>query len=148
MQTKNTAARTPVVRDRKLAPPDAPNRLPELPLPEVAPPPEEPLEVAPLPELPAVGGGVRRPRPAAAGAHGDLHAAERALVDADLDPARVIVRVNAVGTAALPIIFTSRDNVLGLNSETSQGQWGALKCKLRNSGLAPFAVSSISCSAR
>ena len=35
-------------------------------------------------------------------------------------------RINAVGTAALPIIFTSRDNVLGLNSDESSGQWGGL----------------------
>ncbi|MCX7285026.1 MAG: hypothetical protein NTX28_13435 [Novosphingobium sp.] len=35
-------------------------------------------------------------------------------------------RINAVGTAAAPIIFTSRDNVLGLNGETSQGQWGGV----------------------
>ncbi len=35
-------------------------------------------------------------------------------------------KINAVGTAAKPIIFTSRDNVLGINSETSQGQWGGV----------------------
>ncbi len=35
-------------------------------------------------------------------------------------------RINATGTAAAPIIFTSRDNVLGLNTETSQGQWGGV----------------------
>ncbi len=35
-------------------------------------------------------------------------------------------RINAVGTAASPIIFTSRDNVLGLNSDTSSGQWGGV----------------------
>jgi len=35
-------------------------------------------------------------------------------------------RINAVGTATAPIIFTSRDNVLGLNTETSQGQWGGV----------------------
>ncbi|OYW24647.1 MAG: hypothetical protein B7Z44_20250, partial [Caulobacter sp. 12-67-6] len=35
-------------------------------------------------------------------------------------------KINAVGTATRPIIFTSRDNVLGLNSETSQGQWGGV----------------------
>ena len=34
---KNTAAKTAVVRDKKLAPPDAPNKLPELPLPNAAP---------------------------------------------------------------------------------------------------------------
>jgi len=31
-----------------------------------------------------------------------------------------------VGTSTKPIIFTSRDNVLGLNTETSQGQWGGV----------------------
>ena len=35
-------------------------------------------------------------------------------------------RINAVGTAARPIIFTSRDNILGLNSDSSQGQWGGV----------------------
>lgn len=35
-------------------------------------------------------------------------------------------KLNAVGTATQPIIFTSRDNVLGLNTETSQGQWGGV----------------------
>lgn len=35
-------------------------------------------------------------------------------------------RINATGTASAPIIFTSRDNVLGLNTETSQGQWGGV----------------------
>ncbi|HUD30725.1 MAG TPA: hypothetical protein VMQ93_17805 [Novosphingobium sp.] len=35
-------------------------------------------------------------------------------------------KINAVGTATAPIIFTSRDNVLGLNSDSSQGQWGGV----------------------
>ncbi len=35
-------------------------------------------------------------------------------------------QIQAVGTAAAPIIFTSRDNVLGLNDDTSQGQWGGV----------------------
>jgi len=35
-------------------------------------------------------------------------------------------KISAVGTATSPIIFTSRDNVLGLNTETSQGQWGGV----------------------
>ncbi|MBL0924047.1 MAG: hypothetical protein IBJ12_06215 [Sphingomonadaceae bacterium] len=35
-------------------------------------------------------------------------------------------RISAVGTAALPIVFTSRDNVLGLNSDSSIGQWGGV----------------------
>ncbi len=37
VHTKKTAARTPVVRDKKLALPLAPNRLPEPPLPKAAP---------------------------------------------------------------------------------------------------------------
>lgn len=35
-------------------------------------------------------------------------------------------KVSAVGTATQPVIFTSRDNVLGLNDDTSQGQWGGV----------------------
>ncbi|HKX80578.1 MAG TPA: hypothetical protein VJM34_18885 [Novosphingobium sp.] len=35
-------------------------------------------------------------------------------------------KINAVGTASQPIIFTSRDNILGLNGEESQGQWGGV----------------------
>lgn len=35
-------------------------------------------------------------------------------------------KLNAVGTAARPIVFTSRDNVLGLNTNSSQGQWGGV----------------------
>lgn len=35
-------------------------------------------------------------------------------------------KLNAVGTQTQPIIFTSRDNVLGLNTENSQGQWGGI----------------------
>ena len=35
-------------------------------------------------------------------------------------------RLNAVGTQDRPIIFTSRDNVLGLNTANSSGQWGGV----------------------
>ena len=35
-------------------------------------------------------------------------------------------KVTANGTAARPIVFTSRDNVLGLNTNSSQGQWGGI----------------------
>ena len=35
-------------------------------------------------------------------------------------------KINAVGTRERPIIFTSRDNVLGLNTDNSQGQWGGV----------------------
>lgn len=34
--------------------------------------------------------------------------------------------IQAVGTASAPIIFTSRDNVLGLNNANSSGQWGGV----------------------
>jgi hypothetical protein len=35
-------------------------------------------------------------------------------------------RISAVGTATAPIVFTSRDNVLGLSTDTSIGQWGGV----------------------
>lgn len=35
-------------------------------------------------------------------------------------------RISAVGTASAPIVFTSRDNVLGLANDSSQGQWGGV----------------------
>jgi hypothetical protein len=35
-------------------------------------------------------------------------------------------KIQAVGTATQPIVFTSRDNVLGLNTENSSGQWGGV----------------------
>jgi hypothetical protein len=35
-------------------------------------------------------------------------------------------KIHAVGTATQPIIFTSRDNVLGLNTDNSSGQWGGV----------------------
>ena len=35
-------------------------------------------------------------------------------------------RISAVGTATSPIVFTSRDNVLGLTTDDSQGQWGGV----------------------
>ena len=35
-------------------------------------------------------------------------------------------KLNAVGTATQPIIFTSQDNVRGLNNEASSGQWGGV----------------------
>ena len=34
--------------------------------------------------------------------------------------------IQAVGTATRPIIFTSRDNVFGLNTDNSAGQWGGV----------------------
>jgi hypothetical protein len=35
-------------------------------------------------------------------------------------------RINAVGEATRPIVFTSRDNVQGLSGDDSQGQWGGI----------------------
>ena len=35
-------------------------------------------------------------------------------------------KISAVGTSTAPIVFTSRDNVLGLNDDGSQGQWGGV----------------------
>lgn len=35
-------------------------------------------------------------------------------------------KISAVGTASAPIIFTSRQNVVGLNDDSSQGQWGGV----------------------
>jgi len=35
-------------------------------------------------------------------------------------------KIHAVGEPTQPIIFTSRDNVLGLNNDTSMGQWGGV----------------------
>jgi len=35
-------------------------------------------------------------------------------------------KINAVGTQTQPIVFTSRDNVQGLNNDNSQGQWGGI----------------------
>ncbi len=35
-------------------------------------------------------------------------------------------RIQAVGNATSPIVFTSRDNVLGLSNDDSHGQWGGV----------------------
>lgn len=35
-------------------------------------------------------------------------------------------KIQAVGSAAQPIVFTSRDNILGLTTDDSQGQWGGV----------------------
>jgi hypothetical protein len=35
-------------------------------------------------------------------------------------------QINAVGTPTAPIVFTSRNNVVGTNDDTSQGQWGGV----------------------
>ena len=48
-------------------------------------------------------------------------------------------RITAAGTATQPIIFTSRDNVLGLATDDSQGQWGGVVL----SGRAPITDCTI-----
>ena len=35
-------------------------------------------------------------------------------------------KISAVGTATQPIVFTSKDNVVGFNDDNSQGQWGGV----------------------
>lgn len=35
-------------------------------------------------------------------------------------------KVSAVGTVTQPIVFTSKDNVVGFNDDSSQGQWGGV----------------------
>jgi hypothetical protein len=35
-------------------------------------------------------------------------------------------KINAVGTSSAPIVFTSQDNVAGLNTDASIGQWGGV----------------------
>lgn len=49
-------------------------------------------------------------------------------------------KISAVGTATAPIVFTSRDNVLGLNTDSSSGQWGGVVL----SGRAPITDCSAS----
>jgi hypothetical protein len=48
-------------------------------------------------------------------------------------------RITAAGTATQPIIFTSRDNILGLVNDDSQGQWGGVVL----SGRAPITDCTI-----
>jgi hypothetical protein len=59
-------------------------------------------------------------------------------------------RINAVGTATAPIVFTSRDNVLGLVNDDSQGQWGGVvllgRAPTTDCTVAPSAVpGSVNC---
>lgn len=59
-------------------------------------------------------------------------------------------RINAVGTAERPIVFTSRDNVLGLATDDSQGQWGGVvllgRAPTTDCTVAPAAVpGSVNC---
>ncbi len=59
-------------------------------------------------------------------------------------------RISAVGTATSPIVFTSRDNVLGLATDDSQGQWGGVvllgRAPITDCTVAPNAEpGSVSC---
>ena len=59
-------------------------------------------------------------------------------------------RINAVGTATAPIVFTSRDNVLGLATDNSQGQWGGVvllgRAPITDCTVAPAATpGTVSC---
>ncbi len=59
-------------------------------------------------------------------------------------------RINAVGTATQPIVFTSRDNVLGLTTDNSQGQWGGVvllgRAPITDCTVAPAATpGSVNC---
>lgn len=58
-------------------------------------------------------------------------------------------RISAIGTAALPIVFTSRDNVLGLNDDGSIGQWGGVvlsgRAPITDCGASGATPGSISC---
>lgn len=53
-------------------------------------------------------------------------------------------RIEAVGTAERPIVFTSRDNVLGFATDDSQGQWGGVvllgRAPITDCTVAPGAV--------
>lgn len=59
-------------------------------------------------------------------------------------------RINAAGTATQPIVFTSRDNVLGLATDSSQGQWGGIvllgRAPITDCTVAPAATpGSVNC---
>ncbi|MCP5328138.1 MAG: hypothetical protein R3E75_04465 [Steroidobacteraceae bacterium] len=59
-------------------------------------------------------------------------------------------RINAVGSATQPIVFTSRDNVLGLATDDSQGQWGGIvllgRAPITDCTVAPAATpGSVNC---
>ena len=59
-------------------------------------------------------------------------------------------RIQAVGTATSPIVFTSRDNVLGLSNDDSQGQWGGVvllgRAPITDCTVAPAATpGSVNC---
>lgn len=59
-------------------------------------------------------------------------------------------KISAIGTAASPIVFTSRDNVLGLATDDSQGQWGGVvllgRAPITDCTVAPAAVpGSVNC---
>jgi hypothetical protein len=59
-------------------------------------------------------------------------------------------RLEAAGTAAAPIVFTSRENVLGLTNDDSQGQWGGVvllgRAPITDCTVAPAATpGSVNC---
>ena len=59
-------------------------------------------------------------------------------------------RLQAVGTATSPIVFTSRDNVLGLSNDDSHGQWGGVvllgRAPITDCTVAPAATpGSVNC---
>jgi hypothetical protein len=59
-------------------------------------------------------------------------------------------RLEAAGTATQPIVFTSRDNVLGLANDDSQGQWGGVvllgRAPITDCTVAPAATpGSVNC---
>ncbi len=59
-------------------------------------------------------------------------------------------RLEAVGTAERPIVFTSRDNVMGLVTHDSQGQWGGVvllgRAPITDCTVAPAATpGSVNC---
>jgi hypothetical protein len=52
-------------------------------------------------------------------------------------------KIQAAGSATQPIVFTSRDNVQGLNDDNSQGQWGGVVLMGRGVITGPCAAGSV-----
>lgn len=61
-------------------------------------------------------------------------------------------KIDAAGTATSPIVFTSRDNVQGLNTADSSGQWGGVvlmgRAPITDCALAAAPPGTASCSAQ
>jgi hypothetical protein len=55
-------------------------------------------------------------------------------------------KIQAAGSATQPIVFTSRDNVQGLNDDNSQGQWGGVVLLGRGVVTGPCAAGSVGAS--